>query len=299
MMSYKEGVQLKDYTTLKIGGPAARFYEPASVEELQQIIREHTAQGLPMMILGNGSNMLFEDEGYDGSIVHIAKDLSGITRLDDTHVRVMAGEENKDLAQWLADHSLGGFEFASGIPGTIGGAVIMNAGAYDGEIKDVLVRVGYLDKEGILHEAAADKLELGYRHSWFTDHFGVVVYADFEFFAKEAGQVHAKIADLHDKRYSKQPMDKASAGSTFKRPAKGYASALIHECGLQGRRVGDAMVSTKHAGFLINDGQASCRDFLGLVGQVQQEVKAKTGIDLELEVRYIPKNAGNGTKKTD
>lgn len=290
-MKFKENVLLKDYTTLKIGGPAARFYEPASMEELQEIIKEHTENSWPMMVLGNGSNMLFEDEGYDGSIIHIAKDLAGIEPLDETTIRVMAGEENKDLALWLADHALGGFEFASGIPGTVGGAVIMNAGAYDGEIKDVLKRVGYLDENGQLHEVLAQDLELGYRHSWFTDHFGVVVYADFEFYPKEAQDVKARIDELHDKRHSKQPMDKASAGSTFKRPSQGYASALIHECGLQGRRVGDAMVSTKHAGFLINDGQATCRDFLGLVHEVQQEVKEKTGIDLELEVRYIPKKA--------
>ena len=288
-MNYKTGVQLKDYTTLKIGGEAARFYEPESIAEIQEILKEHKENNLPLVILGNGSNMLFEDEGYDGSIIHISNKLAGIEPIDETTVRVYAGQENGDLANWLADHGLGGFEFASGIPGTVGGAVIMNAGAYDGEFKDILKSVGYLDENGDLPEVDAANLDLGYRHSWFTDHFGVVVYADLQFEPKACEEVHAKIQELHDKRYSKQPMDKASAGSTFKRPSQGYASALIHQCGLQGRAVGDAMVSTKHAGFLINDGNASCKEFLELVGIVEDEVLAQTGIKLDLEVRFIPK----------
>ncbi len=290
-MDYKKDVLLKDYTTLKIGGPAARFYEPQSVEDIQEILKLHQENQWPLIVLGNGSNMLFEDAGYDGSILHIGPSLAGIENLGNGIVRVYAGQENGDLAQYLADEGLQGFEFASGIPGTIGGAVIMNAGAYDGEIKDVLLQVGYLDENGKLHEVKADDLDLSYRHSWFTDHFGVVIYADLQLKPADPTKVHAKIQELHDKRYAKQPMDKASAGSTFKRPKKGYASALIQECGLRGKRVGDAMVSTKHTGFLINDGEATCAEFLELVRQVQAEVKAQTGIDLELEVRFIPKES--------
>lgn len=290
-MKYREDVLLKDYTTLKIGGPASRFYDPQTIEELEAILKEHTENGWPLMILGNGSNMLFEDEGYDGSIIHIGEALAGIKPLENNVVRVYAGQENGSLADWLADQGLGGYEFASGIPGTIGGAVIMNAGAYDGEMKDVLKSVGWLDANGDLHETPAEDLQLGYRHSWFTDNFGVVVYADLQLQPKDPNEIHEKIADLHHKRYSKQPMDKASAGSTFKRPAKGYASALIHECGLQGKSVGGAMVSTKHAGFLINEDNATCKDFLQLVHEVQEEVKAKKGVDLELEVRFIPRHA--------
>ena len=288
-MNYKKDILLKDYTTLKIGGPAARFYEPQSIEEIQEILVFHKENDWPLVVLGNGSNMLFEDEGYDGSIVHIGPSLAGIENLGNGIIRVYAGQENGDLATYLADEGLKGFEFASGIPGTIGGAVIMNAGAYDGEIKDVLIQVGYLDENGELHEVKANDLDLSYRHSWFTDHFGVVVYADFQFENADPSEVHAKIQDLHDKRHAKQPMDKASAGSTFKRPSQGYASALIHQCGLRGKRVGDAMVSTKHTGFLINEGEATCAEFLELVHQVQAEVKAQTGIDLELEVRLISK----------
>lgn len=292
-MNYRENVMLKDYTTLKIGGPAKRFYEPKTILEISQIVKEHTENNIPLVILGNGSNMLFEDEGYDGSILHIGNALNQIEFLDDTTIRVYAGVENGELALWLAGHELGGYEFASGIPGTVGGAVIMNAGAYNGEMVDVLAGVGYVDENGLLQYATAGKLDLSYRHSWFTDHFGVVVYADLKLHPttlKEAGE---KLLDLYLKRHSKQPMEKASAGSTFKRPVNGYASALIHECGLQGVSVGDAMVSTKHAGFLINDGDASCKEFLELVEKVQKTVKEQRGVDLELEVRYIRKNPVN------
>lgn len=289
-MNYKTNILLKDYTTLRIGGPAARFFEPQSIEELQEILVLHQEKDWPLVVLGNGSNMLFEDGGYDGSIIHIGPSLSGIKRLDNDQVQVYAGEENSALANFLASEGLKGFEFASGIPGTIGGAVIMNAGAYNGEIKDVLVKVGYLDEKGILHEVEAKDLDLSYRHSWFSDHFGIVVYAILQLEKATSKEVQEKILDLHNKRHAKQPMDKASAGSTFKRPKKGYASALIQQCGLKGLRVGDAMVSTKHTGFLINEGEATCKDFLDLVHQVQEEVKNQTGIDLELEVRFIPKS---------
>ena len=167
---------------------------------------------------------------------------------------------------------------------------MMNAGAYNGEIQDVLNSVRYLDENGEVQEKKADDLDLAYRHSWFTDHFGVIISADFTFTPDDPKTIHEKIQDLHDKRWSKQPMEKASAGSTFKRPTNGFASAMIHECGLQGASIGDAMVSTKHEGFLINDGNASCADFLALVDHVKKVVKQKKGTDLELEVRFIPKS---------
>lgn len=163
-MNYYENVLLKEYTTLKIGGPAKRFYEPETVLEISQIVKEHKENNWPLVVLGNGSNMLFEDEGYDGSVLHVSKALNQIEFIDDTTIRAFAGVENGELALWLAGHELGGFEFASGIPGTIGGAVIMNAGAYNGEMVDVLSGVGYIDEDGLLQYATADQLELGYRH---------------------------------------------------------------------------------------------------------------------------------------
>lgn len=284
---------LKDYTTLKIGGPARRFYEPENLADLQEILAEANAAGADLVILGNGSNMLFEDEGYDGWIVHISEPFAHMKRLENNQVYVEAGTTNEQLAFWLADQGLGGYEFASGIPGTLGGAVIMNAGAYGGELCDVLVRVDYLDETGALHSLDKEELDLGYRHSWFTDHFGVVIGAVLQLEEKDPDAIKEKMADLKQQRWSKQPMDKASAGSTFKRPKQGYASKLIHDNNLQGLRVGDAMVSTKHAGFLINEDQATCKDFLELVHQVQQTVKANDGIDLEMEIYYIPKEGRN------
>lgn len=287
-MEYRTDVMLRDYTTLKIGGPAARFYQPSTIEEIREILQENRKSDARLMVLGNGSNVLFEDEGFDGWIINLSDEFSGLSPIDDTRLRVLSGTRNDELAEYLARHGLSGFEFASGIPGTVGGAVIMNAGAYDGQYEDILEAVGYLDEDGVLHHIRADELELGYRHSWFTDHFGIVVYADLHFDKADPAAIRTRIDELHEKRYSKQPMDKASAGSTFKRPASGYASAMIHECGLQGLRVGDAMVSTKHAGFLINDGEATCADFLELVHQVQACVKEKKGADLEMEVHFIP-----------
>ena len=289
-MEYKTDEMLRNWTTLRIGGPAARFYEPETIAQIQEILEENKKAQAPLLVLGNGSNVLFEDEGYDGWIIHLGEAFSGIEEEENGVVRTLAGTTNEELADYLARHGLTGFEFASGIPGTVGGAVIMNAGAYNGEYKDILVRVGYLDENGVLHEKSAQELDLGYRHSWFTDHFGIVVYADLQFEEDRPENVKARMDDLHDRRHSKQPMDKASAGSTFKRPAKGYASALIQECGLQGKCVGDAMVSTKHAGFLINEDQATCKEFLELVALVQDEVRRQKGIDLELEVHYICKN---------
>ncbi|WP_300957547.1 FAD-binding protein, partial [Faecalibaculum rodentium] len=176
-------------------------------------------------------------------------------------------------------------EFASGIPGTVGGAIVMNAGAYDGETVDVLESVRWLDRRGNLHVAAGEELDMGYRHSRFSDEFGVIVDAVYRLRPGDTKAIEQRIDELTQKRWSKQPMEAASAGSTFKRPAGSFASKLIHESGLQGLRVGDAMVSEKHAGFLINAGEATCGEFLELVRQVQEKVESDSGIRLELEIR--------------
>lgn len=285
-MNYQTGTLLCDYTTLKIGGPAKRFYQPETPAQAAEILKEAREQHEPVYILGNGSNVLFEDRGFNGWILQTSR-LQGIENLGEGRVKVAAGVTNAQLSDWLAQNGLGGYEFASGIPGTVGGAVIMNAGAYGGEICDVLESVEWMDENGQVHETPASELDLSYRHSRFSDSFGIVLSAIFRFAPKDPDHIRSAMQDLHDKRWAKQPMEDASAGSTFKRPEKGYASALIHECGLQGLRVGDAMVSTKHAGFLINAGQATCTDFLELVSQVQKHVKEEKGVDLELEVRRV------------
>lgn len=289
-MNYETGKNMKDCTTLKIGGPAERFYTPENPEQIREILLEAKKEGAPVCLLGNGSNVLFEDDGYDGWIIQTAENLKDIRLLDDNRVFVEAGVTNEELSDFLASHNLGGYEFASGIPGTVGGAVIMNAGAYGGEICDVIESADWMDENGEIHTVKAEDMDLSYRHSMFTDRFGIVLSAVFKLDPKPESEIREKMDDLHEKRWSKQPMEDASAGSTFKRPKEGYASALIHECGLQGLSVGDAEVSKKHAGFLINAGNASCKEFLSLVSLVKQKVREQKGIDLELEVHLIPKS---------
>jgi UDP-N-acetylmuramate dehydrogenase len=289
-MKYQTDQKLKDYTTLKIGGPVSRFYEPHTIEDIQEILQDAREADAQLIVLGRGSNILADDEGFDGWIVHLLDNFKGIEDLGEGKVRVLAGTTNGELAEALAEMGLGGFEFASGIPGTVGGAVIMNAGAYGGEVIDVITKAAYLDWQGNLHEVSKDDLDLSYRHSMFMDKFGIVVWAEFQFAPRDKEEILEKMAELKHKRWSKQPMEDNSAGSTFKRPVGGYASALISENKLQGLSVGDAEVSTKHAGFLINKGNASCKEFLELVGKVQKAVKENNGIDLELEVQQIHKD---------
>lgn len=285
MIRYEENIPMKEYTTLKIGGPARRFYEPESVEEMAEILQDSLEEEANLFVLGNGSNVLFDDEGYDGWILHMGHNWSGIELVDPYRLRVKSGTTNEELARYTMLAGLAGYEFASGIPGTVGGAIMMNAGAYDGETRDVLESVRYLDREGRLQVASGEELDLSYRHSRFSDEFGLIIDAVYKFRPGDTLAIQNRIEDLTRKRWSKQPMEDASAGSTFKRPEGSFASKLIHESGLQGLRVGDAMVSEKHAGFLINAGEATAADFLELVKQVEDKVEADSGIRLELEIR--------------
>jgi UDP-N-acetylmuramate dehydrogenase len=286
-MQYQSNTLLKDYTTLKIGGPATYFAQPKSLNEMREVLAKAKEENLPLFILGNGSNVLVSDEGFKGIVLHMSKDWSKIERLDNNQVLVQAGATNEQLAAFCIEQGLGGYEFACGVPGTIGGAVMMNAGCYNGETKDVLVEVNYLDANGNLHVRKAKDLDLSYRHSWFTENFGLITQAIYQFEPKESAQVAAKVEELQKKRYDKQPMDKASCGSTFKRPEGHFAAALIDEAGLRGYRYKDAMVSEKHTGFLINDGQASAQDFLHLVEDVKEKVFENSGVQLECEVKMI------------
>ena len=285
MIDVKENVPMKNHTTLKIGGPASRFLEPDTIQDMIQILQESLEEEAPLFILGTGSNVLFADEGYPGWVLHLGSNWSGIELVDACRLRVKSGTTNQELARFTRLAGLAGYEFASGIPGTIGGAIVMNAGAYDGETVDVLESVRWLDRQGNLHVATGEELDLGYRHSRFSNEFGLIVDAVYRLKPGDTLAIERKIDDLTARRWSRQPMEDASAGSTFKRPAGSFASKLIHESGLQGLRVGDAMVSEKHAGFLINAGEASCAEFLELVRQVQDKVQADSGIHLELEVR--------------
>lgn len=287
-MRLEENALLKNWTTLHIGGPAKYLAHPESIEDIKEIIKQTNEKQIPLYILGNGSNVLFDDQGYNGMILHIGEAMDSIELLAGNRVKVESGATNAQLAKFCQENGLGGYEFASGIPGTIGGAIVMNAGAYDGEMKDVLESIEYIDENGELHQLQNNELELSYRHSIFSNRFGIVTSAIYQFYPKDKQAIQEKIDELTEKRYSKQPMEEYSAGSTFKRPEGHYASALIHQSDLQGYHVGDAEVSTKHAGFLINKGTASAQEFLQLIQKVQNIVYEKHGVHLEPEVRYVP-----------
>lgn len=288
-MNFENDILLKDYTTLKIGGPAEKFVDARTLEDIQDALDYAARNQEDVFILGNGSNVLFDDEGYDGVIIHLDPSWKRMEIIEENPylVRVQAGATNEDFADFLAKNHLSGYEFACGVPGTIGGAVFMNAGCYGGETKDVLREVTWMDADGSIHTTPADELELGYRHSWFTDHFGVILDAVYELQPGNEEEIRAKMEDLQNQRYSKQPMEKASAGSTFKRPEGYFAGTLIDQSGLRGYRVGDAMVSEKHCGFLINDGNCTSKEFKQLIHDVQDIVEEKFGVRLEPEVRQV------------
>lgn len=289
-MKIKENEKLSEYTTLKIGGPAKYLVEIGSADDVKEALNKAKNENLNLFVLGNGSNVLFEDEGFDGMILHLGKDFSKIETSADTEITAQAGATNEEMAVFAKEAGLSGYEFACGVPGTVGGAVFMNAGCYGGEIKDILKSVTYMDENENVQTKDAKDLDLAYRHSWFSDHPGIILEATFALKKEEPETIQKAMDELQEKRYAKQPMDKASCGSTFKRPEGHFAAALIDEAGLRGYRVGDAMVSTKHTGFLINDGQASAKEFNTLIEDVIQKVKDHSGVTLECEVKKVKHN---------
>lgn len=285
-IAYKEQEPLAAHTTFKIGGPAAVFVQPADEAQLCQAVRLCRELGVPCYLLGNGSNILFGDKGYAGAVVSLAGMKGEVRREGDT-LTAPAGMPLSVLCTAALRAGLTGLEFAYGIPGTVGGAVYMNAGAYGGEMKDVLASVRYLTAEGDIVEAPVAALGLGYRHSVFESNGGCILSASVRLTPGDAGAIAARMNDLMGRRRDKQPLDKPSAGSTFKRPVGAFAGALIEQCGLRGYRHGGAAISEKHCGFVVNLGGATCADVLALCGEVQAIVKDKTGFALEKEIRVV------------
>ena len=284
--STREHIVLKDYTTFHIGGAARMLIEPTSEKELLRSVRYLRAEGIPFYILGNGSNVLFRDGGFDGIIIRLGKLYSDIC-IDGSCVTAQAGALLSAVAKASFRASLTGMEALSGIPGTIGGAVVMNAGAYNSEMKDVIASVRAIDAEGEIIELSCEALALGYRTSRVQSEGLIVTEVTLQLKSGDAADIEAAYADYTQRRVSKQPLDKYSAGSTFKRPVNGYASKLIDDAGLRGYAFREAQVSDKHCGFLINNGNATCSDMLTLIGQVQERVRAQFGIELEPEVRIV------------
>lgn len=273
------------HTTFRTGGPAEVLVTPAA-EELEQVIRLCHADKESCLIIGNGSNLLVSDQGIPGVVVEIGKPMSEI-RVEGNQIIAQAGAMMSAIAARAAEHALTGFEFASGIPGTIGGAAVMNAGAYGGELKDVLVSVKVLDSEGTLLELPADALELSYRHSIIPEKHYTVVEVCLELTPGTEEAIRGRMDELKEQRVSKQPLEYPSAGSTFKRPEGYFAGKLIQDAGLRGYTVGGAQVSEKHCGFVINRGGATSSDIITLIRDVQKKVKEDAGVDLETEVKLI------------
>ncbi len=285
-ITFKEKEPLAAHCTFKIGGPAQLFVQPADRAQLCRAIALCRAQNTRYYLLGNGSNILFADEGYDGAVLDISA-MQDTVEVCGTVLTAGAGVRLSALCKTALAHGLTGLEFAYGIPGTVGGAVYMNAGAYGGEMKDVLTTVQYLTAAGEVQQAAASALDLRYRHSIFEENGGCILSAQFTLTPGEPDAIRARMEELMAKRLDKQPLDKPSAGSTFKRPAGAFAAALIDQCGLRGYRHGGAAISDKHCGFVVNLGGASCADVLALCEQVRAIVKEKTGYDLEKEIRVV------------
>ena len=282
-IAYKENEPLAAHCTFKIGGPARLFVQPVDRAQLCRAVALCKAQGVRYYLLGNGSNILFADEGYNGAVLSISS-MQDAVEVHGTQLTAGAGVRLKKLVSTAVQNGLGGLEWMDGIPGTVGGAVYMNAGAYGGEMKDVLTTVQYLTAEGEIKEAAAAELDLRYRHSIFEENGGCILSAQF---ALTPEAIRTKMDELMAKRLDKQPLDKPSAGSTFKRPVGAFAAALIDQCGLRGYRHGGAAVSEKHCGFVVNLGGATCADVLALCEEVRAIVKEKTGYDLEKEIRVV------------
>ncbi len=276
---------LKKYTMTQLGGNADILVMPETEEEVEAIVQYTYNHQIPLLILGNGSNMIVRDGGVRGIVMNLSK-LNQI-KIEGTEVYAQSGALIMDVSKKAAEASLTGLEFACGIPGSVGGAMAMNAGAYGGEINDIIVHSTVLTREGKRLVLSKEELELGYRKSIIAQKNYIVLSSLFRLEKGNKEEIDAKIADLTYKRQSKQPLEYPSAGSVFKRPPGYFAGKLIQDSGLQGKGVGRAEVSTKHAGFIINKGNATATDYIETIKMVQKVVKEKFGVELELEVKIV------------
>ncbi len=284
-MELREEEPMSRHTTFRIGGPARLMAFPKTVVEVQKLLILAKEWGVVPSLVGNGSDLLVADEGIDGLVIK-SEGMTEVT-VSGSQIVASSGVLLPALANLAREHSLSGLEFAQGIPGSLGGAISMNAGAYGGEMADVITQVEYLDEQGQIVTRSGAELELSYRHSFFTGKDCFILGATLELQPGDGQTIREKMEDCANRRREKQPLQQPSAGSTFKRPPGQFAAALIDQCGLRGRRVGDAQVSEKHAGFLVNLGKATCRDMLALICEVQEEVKRQKGVELELEVKVL------------
>lgn len=277
---------MKNHTTFRIGGPADYYLCPHSTEELQNVIKICKEENLPFFVQGNGSNLLVSDKGYRGVVIQLGKNFSDL-EVKEEHIAVKAGALLSKTAKEALDAGLAGMEAVSGIPGTVGGAVMMNAGAYGGEMKDIVESVTVLNQEGKLLTLSVEEMKMGYRTSIVKEKGYIVVSAVLKLRRGERQAIRELMEDYKERRVTKQPLDMPSAGSTFKRPEGYFAGKLIMDAGLRGFSVGGAQVSEKHCGFVVNKGDATAKDVVNLIHEVQRRVKEQFGVELEPEVRFL------------
>lgn len=284
-----ENEPLSAHTTFRIGGAARYYMVPEDVDRLKECIVFAKDHELPYMVIGKGSNILFADEGYEGVVIEIGRGMDQIQISEGGRIEAQAGVSLGALAAAAAGESLSGLEFAGGIPGSLGGAVVMNAGAYGGEIKDFIQEAVVLDEAGEIRRIDREGLELGYRTSIVQRKGYIVLAASFLLRPGKKEEIQEQMRDFNARRREKQPLEYPSAGSTFKRPQGHFAGKLIQDVGLRGYRVGDAQVSEKHCGFVINRGHATAAEVIQLIEEVQKRVYEQSGVRLEPEVRIVAK----------
>ena len=278
---------MKNHTTFHIGGNADCFCEVKSTLALRHVISLCKENDIPCFIIGLGSNLLVSDSGFSGIVIKLSGDFTEMSISED-RIICGAGCSLAGLCVAARKHSLSGLEFAWGIPGSVGGATYMNAGAYGGEMKDVVFWAKFMDRDGNIHEYEKDQLDFGYRHSVFTDTDNIILEVGFELKKENPEIISYRMQELMNKRKAKQPVNHYSAGSVFKRPKEDiYAAALIEECGLKGYSVGGAEVSTKHSGFIVNDRNATAEDVKQLIDHIQKTVLEQKGIELCCEIKFV------------
>ena len=283
---YECGALLAPHTTMKIGGSCDILVRANSEEVLSGILKLCRESAIPTFILGKGSNILVSDMGWRGCVILLTDELARIS-VDGCTVTAFAGASLVSVCKAALENSLTGLEFAYGIPGTVGGALYMNAGAYGGEMSDVVVSARYIDETGEIREITRDEMELSYRHSFFSQKNNVILSVTMQLENGDHSAIKARMEELMQKRRDKQPLEYPSCGSTFKRPAGYFAAALIEECGLKGLRIGGAMVSEKHSGFVINYQNATFDDVMAVVNEVKRVVKEQKGVELECEMLIL------------
>ena len=286
-MRFVQNEPMSKHTTFKTGGNADIMIFPNSVAQLSELLKFCTERNIQPLILGNGSNLLVSDEGVRRPVISIGEGFDELRLLDETTVYAGAGTPLIRLCKFALEHALSGLEFAYGIPGSVGGAVFMNAGAYGGEMRDVVSSAEHLTLRGESGAFDAEALQFGYRHSVYKEQLCVITGAVFRLQKRDPQQILEKMQDLLQRRKDKQPLEYPSAGSVFKRPEGYFAGALIEQSGLKGRRIGGAAVSEKHAGFIVNLGGATTQDVLDLIRVCQQTVDEKFGVRLETEIQMV------------